>query len=434
MHPRIALLVVATMLACKDKESGPPKPSSSATTTASAKSDEHDPKAMNVVELRDRRTTRGKEHDVVFRLVREGDEFAWTAKGVAVGTLGERVPDPLVAGPKPCVCGVEVKCDCESADESRDPIVSKTGRIAAAKVEAFVALVTQQPTRDGVDAGRGRASAPMAHLVAFWPGVEAALHVSRVEGTWLRAGTAIGDAPVDGGTTPVDAAWATLLAELDVPTWDTTLNPQPPQSLPADFANLAAAQSLEIFDSWNGMGNTHSVVVRLERSGANFTFQAKVSSDPSGVAESMFDPFDPKTEHRYVSCRCAIDALCECDHDAKLKHGTVPAAPVEAFLAEVARRGIDPPAPTRQGAWTDDYPRGHTMVWTSKAAAPIHLSFLDQQRQWRANGHELTPDPASAKPDPQDWQHGAINAAYRKMLDAIGLTAWMKTLRGRGGW
>ncbi len=441
---RVACLAALFVLAAC-KSAGDPTTSTVASASAKPKPTAHgshdplaiDPTKANVVELRDRRTAARSEHDVVFRLVREGAEFAWTAKGTAVGTLGERVPDPapILKSPyaKDCQCGVDVRCDCESAGEN-DAIVQKTGRVPAAKVEAFLALVAGKTTTAApADGGAPLSGLHTAHLVAFWPDVDSPVHASRFADGWLRDGSPIAGTAGDAGANPdVDAAWTELLAALDVPNWDKVLNPPPPAALPPDFADLAKAQTVEVFDGWNGLGATHGMVARLERTATGFAMKAKVTPDHDGVQESILDPWDPKRTSHYVSCRCALDVLCECDHGAKLQKGNVAKEPVEAFLAEVARHGLDPAPFRERGYWTDDYPRGHVIVWTRAGAAPIHLSFLDQQRQWRANGRELAPDPAPAKPSSFEIQHAVINAAYTKMLTAIGLDAWRKTLGGRG--
>lgn len=432
----VALLAVACRSAGSTDTHAAPTASANASTAGAL-----DPTKTNVVELRDRRTTPRHEHDVVFRLVREGAEFAWTAKGVAVGTLGERVPDPSPAMQTPyvkaCVCGVEVRCDCESVGEG-DAIVSKNGRIPAAKVEALVALLLQQktlPPTDG-DAGRPYPGTHRAHLVAFWPDRDAPRHFGLPGENlgWMSDGAPIvPDPAADAGNPALDAAWTALLADLDVPNWDAVLNPEPPPNLPPDFADLPKAQRLEIADSWNGMGNTHGMVVTLERTAKGFAMKAKIGSDASGVQESAFDPFDPKGTSHYARCKCAIDVLCECDRGAILEHGTIPAATIDAFLAEVARHALATGERRPRAHWTDDYPRGHTMVWTSATAKPIHLSFLDQQREWRVNGRELAPDPqAATDTEPTHGPHPVILAAYGKMLDAIGLSAWRKKLAGPG--
>lgn len=398
-----------------------------------------DPTKVDVVELRDSRTVPRKEHDVVFRLVREGSEFAWTAKGIALGTLGERVPDPSPAAQSPyakaCVCGIGVKCDCEHTGEE---VVAKSGRVAASKVEAFLSRIGRQTTRPwDPEAGRVASRRHTAHVVAFFAGREQPVHYSMLDERqhWIADGQPIVPEPgadADADPTPaLDAAWGKLLEDLDVPNWDRVLNPPPPVTAPEEYAGLAGAVTVDVYDSWVGLGVTHAMFAHLSRTAAGFVMKAKIASHEYVVSEPLHDPWDPKgTRALGASCKCAIDATCECERGVLRKSGTVPLAPVEEFLAEVARHRIDPEPTVRGRMWSDDYPRGHTAVWLAPWLAPIHLSFLDQQRQWRLNGRELASDPAPSD-SMTSGAHPMIHAAYRKMLDAIGLATWMKEL-GKG--
>jgi len=199
--------------------------------------------------------------------------------------------------------------------------------------------------------------------------------------------------------------------------------------LPPGFAKLSGATLVEVADEWNGLGNTHDVFIRLERKGARFTYRAKLSGMAGAVGERVPDPSTPTDQ---AACVCAVDDSCPCEYekDPIRKSGAVPAAVVEGFLVEVARHGVDPDQKADRGTrWTDDYPKAHVAVWIPGQPEPIHLSFLDQRRRWRASGKFL--DDSLPEPD-QRIHHADINAKYRDMLRGIGLDAWKKGVRGRG--
>ncbi len=201
---------------------------------------------------------------------------------------------------------------------------------------------------------------------------------------------------------------------------------------PAGFAQLRKATLLEVSDQWNGMGPTRHVVIRLKRKGAQFTFEAKVTPMAGGLGERIPDPNTPKGES--PPCVCAVDKSCACEHarNPTRKSGSVAASVVESFLGVVAAYAIDPnyKDERRRRRWTDDYPKGHVAVWIPGRKAPIHLSFLDQRRHWRANGKYLKSEPPG---EVRRTSHPRINAAFKKMLNAIGLKKWTANYRrGRG--
>lgn len=205
-------------------------------------------------------------------------------------------------------------------------------------------------------------------------------------------------------------------------------------TLPPGFADLTKTTKLEIDDSWNGMGATHDLLAMLEREpGARtFTVNAKVRAHGwPPFKESAPDPTAPRKRSETSASSNQPERV-----DYKTKKGTVDAAIVEAFLAEVAARQIDPKQDYRTGSvWTDDYPAGHVAVWVPNQAEPIHLAFRDQQRHWLVNGAFLTVDPGAGSRNPADFGRGGgvhqqIHERYRAMLTAMGLDAWMKELHG----
>lgn len=193
----------------------------------------------------------------------------------------------------------------------------------------------------------------------------------------------------------------------------------PATTLPAGFADLAKTTQLEIKDEWNGMGQTHDLVAVLKRApGArSFEVDAKVASYPGSLHESLRDPTDPQDHGKSHG-------------EFQTKHATVDAALVEAFLSEVATRQIDPKQDYPTGRmWTDDYPRGHVIVWVPDVRDPIHLAFRDQQRHWRVNGAFITLDAEPSARDvlkPLGGDHKKINEPYHRMLEAMGLPTWIK--------
>lgn len=197
-------------------------------------------------------------------------------------------------------------------------------------------------------------------------------------------------------------------------------------TLPAGFSDLTKAVRIELMDEWNGFGPiTHHLVARLERNGASFDVIAKVSASSNTFAETAPDPHSPRWKYA-STCACALDAKCACERDALAKKGSAPAAAVEAFLATIARRTIDPKQDYRTGnVHTDDYPRGHAAVWMPGAADPVHVSFTDNQRHWRVNGAFVSLDPKT--------QHGDIDKAWDGMLKAMGSEPWIKEANKKRG-
>lgn len=390
------------------------------------------------VELRDSAGTPGDHHDVVLRLEREGSDFAWTAKTDTLGdSLGEWAPDEsLHTGPasKACTCDIEVRCECEHV--SKFPAGLKRGRVAATLVDALLNACAAEAVGPD-DEGHGFAPPLRRHLSAWASTTGDVRHFSSTQAApkWRANGR-----PVASGGAAIDAAFDKVLAAVGAPAWISALNAQPseapvdvapvsaPTTLPPGFAQLARSQILEVNDQWNGMGPTHHVFLRLERKGRAFAWKAKVAPYPGSLAERVSDPYAPGGT--FEACLCGVDETCACEdaHGVKKKSGTVAAAPVEAFLASVAKHAIDLAYAAPQGHWSDDSPKGHVVVWSAPGAVPVHLSFLDQQRRWRVNGRELTLDPEDDTARSASASHVKLNASYQAMLKAIGLDKWIAEL------
>jgi hypothetical protein len=312
---------------------------------------------------------------------------------------------------------------CTRCDDVPVADVQRTsGRTSAASVEAFLTEVVRHGWAPEGDAGVFfDRHTEKVHVAVTIPGEEP-VHLSFFD---TRRLWSIDDRLIAGDKAPLDAAWERLRTDLGIPSWLAKMNPKVEPLLPPDFGDLGKAAIVEIHDEWNGLGLTHDEVVRLERNGTGFDWRAKIASYAGSLGETMADPYSPKEKYSSGPCTCDVDSTCPCEHafDLSRKKGTTPAATVESFLNEVARHTIDPSPPPIGRSWTDDYPKGHVVVWVTGASAPIHLSFLDQQRQWRANGRVLSPDPA--KPDTFRTQHDAINGAYRAMLTTLGQSKWV---------
>jgi hypothetical protein len=257
-------------------------------------------------------------------------------------------------------------------------------------------------------------------------------------------------APEPPGTVPpamVDPPVGAPRASGAVPESDEIPGAPAATTLPSGFGDLTKTVRLEIKDVWVGLGPTHELVAMLERAPGARTFAvtAKIGAQPyPPLRETARDPTEPRHRSDVDDAdRCvfrdAVTGKCEDKPeppDYKKKNGTVDAATVEAFLAEVATRKIDPKQDHPTGMhWSDDYPTGHVTVWVPGVKDPIHLAFRDQQRHWRVNGAFLTFDPGGAPPkdiDPGGGVHKRINERYRRMLEAMGLAAWVKDVN-KGG-
>ena len=396
MVARASMLLVA--LAC-----GCTKPVDATRDAGGARDAGLDLAAAVRVDVRETSDADGKRGDVAVTLTKSRNGYDWDGKGV---------PFPRGLGERGVARGV-----------APSDVVAKNGSASAATVGAFLSEIMRHDMGAAPDASV-RHFDETVRVTLTLPNRDDAVRLAfaSTSHTWTRD-----DRPLVGDAAPIDAAWSALANELGLDAWLASMNPPVVASLPADFASMPNAVALEIHDAWDGLGPTHDMVARLERSGAGFAWRAKIARYPRSLGESTPDPYNPKEQHT-APCVCRVDdAACACEQGGALrKKGTLPAAKVEAFLRVLAAHAIDPAPPRSGNMWTDDYPKGHVVVWVTPNATPIHLTFLDQQRQWRADGRVLSPDPPPTTVP--SGQHATINAAYRSMLDALGLPAWMTEL------
>ena len=352
------------------------------------------------IELRD---THAKGHDVAVRLEREQNDFAWTAKVSAFPfSLGEQTLDPSGTMFVQCRCEVGIVCPCEVKEHAVPAPVIERGRISATVVDAFLKALSSRSSAANADGGT-RSPSRFSHVGVFVPGAEM-IHVSVRDEAWMANGRAI-----DGDGAALDASLDAVLDALGV----AKLVPPPP-ALPSGFATMASKASVvEIKDSWNGLGRTHDAFIRLERTGASFTWKAKAAAWINSVGERLPDPTSSSDA---PACVCDVQSSCPCEKTATVlrKSGTIASSLVEAFLDEVCKHAIATADDDRpRGFWTDDYPRAHVVVVAGSDV--IHLSFPDQQRRWRVNGADLALDapPPAGERGPRA-EHPAINSAYQE--------------------
>lgn len=358
--------------------------------------------------LRDVSSSHGSEHDVVVELTRDGTEVTWVAKLTDRGyALGDPAPDPtlLMNDEKPasCVCPVRDVCTCESPRGGET--IRKSGKIP---VDAFDAFLVQ--------VGKAESAAPIAgdttdgrvHVALTVPGAAAPVHLSRGNeaASWTLDGIAIDHKAM------IDAAWTRLLDAIGERAWIAALHPLPPMVNPHGWADLAKADAIEIEDDGKIGATSWSVQLRLERKGAAFAWRGKFSTKPNALGTSVIDRY---AQHRTPVCFCSVDATCPCEAEQapERKAGTVPAAVVEAFLGDLAKRSLGSyelggwPSP-----WTEDSPEGHVIVWLAGESAPLHLAYLDPKESWGVNGRAL------------DEGKGTKPGAYAALLGSLGASGW----------
>lgn len=397
------VVVVAAIAACKSSaavdagvaDAAPKLPSVAGTTK---------------LVLRDVSSAPGNEHDVVVELARDGAEIAWTAKLTDKGyALGDPSPDATLPmndeKPASCTCPVRDVCACESPRAGET--ITKSGRMPADAFDAFVALVGKAESAAPVS---GDTTDGRVHVALTVPGATAPVHVSRVNGaaSWTLDGVAIDHKAM------LDAAWTRLLDAMGERAWVAALHPLPPMVTPRGWADLAKADALEIEDDGRVDTTSWSVQIRLERKGATFAWRGKFSKAANALGSSVIDRY---VQRRAPACFCGVDASCACEAEKapEKRSGTVPAAVVEAFLGELAKRTLGSnelggwPAP-----WTEDSPEGHVIAWLPGEAQPLHLAYLDPAETWGVNGRALAPDAAAKGP-----KH-VTSGAYHALLAAVG--------------
>jgi len=135
-----------------------------------------------VLEVNDQWSGMGPAHQVLLRLVRKGGQFAWTAKLVEnSGSLRDPDPDPYSPperDPPTGGCVTEKGEECPPR-EPRD-VTKKSGTVAAAPVEAFLAAVATH----GIDPaykptpGHWSDDSPKGHVVVWSAAGAVPVHLS----------------------------------------------------------------------------------------------------------------------------------------------------------------------------------------------------------------------------------------------------------------
>jgi len=206
----------------------------------------------------------------------------------------------------------------------------------------------------------------------------------------------------------------------------------PPEEIETDgpspkaFAtDVRLATDVFVYDTWSGLGKTHTVLVALHRSGDTFRYEAKVSAHPNGVGEPILDP--GVTRHQSgASCICSATSACGCEVDAGAtrKEGKVPAAPVLAFLSAFGTRPLDlRQKHVHHRDWSDDYPFLHVAA-VVRGAPVVHFTADDQHRHWKRDGHYLYRLPEEQR-GPMEPEHGTLMTAFANLERAIGVGPWI---------
>lgn len=397
MRRSVFLVLVAALVACKS------------TAAVDAGVVDAAPKVPSVagatkLVLRDVSSSHGSEHDVVVELAKDGAEVAWVAKLTDRGyALGDPSPDPalLMSNEKveACVCPVRDACPCEAPRGGE--AIRKSGKIPADAFDAFVAQVGKAESAPPID---GDTTDGRVHVALTVPGAAGPVHLSRPNeaASWTLDGIAVDHKAL------IDAALTRLLDALGERAWVAAIHPLPPMVTPHGWADLAKATALEIEDDGRAGEASWSIQVRLERKGAGFEWRGKFSKRANALGSSTLDRY---VDHRTPACVCSVDAICPCEAEKtpERRTGTVPAALVEAFLGDLAKRSLGSAV---LGGWpspgTEDSPEGHVIVWVPGEPAPLHLSYVDPKVVWGVNGRQLD--------EPKDAKRGA----YLALLGALG--------------
>lgn len=397
---RLLVAIVLATVACKSSSSADAGAVDAAPNLPSVA-------GANQLVFREVSSSAGTEHDVVVDLTRDGAEIAWVAKLTDKGyALGDPAPDPALVmndeKPASCVCPVRDACPCERPRGGET--IRKTGRIPADAFDAFLALVGKAESAPPIpgDTTDGR-----IHVAVMVPGASGPVHLSRGNeaASWTLDGIAIDHKAM------IDAAWMRLLDAIGERAWVAALHPLPPMVNPRGWAGLAKADAIEIEDDGKLDKTTWSVQLRLERKGDSFAWRGKFSTKLGALGTSVLDRY---VQHRTPVCFCSVDATCSCEAEQapERRSGIVPAAVVDAFLGDMAKRSLGSqelggwPTP-----WTDDSPEGHVIVWLPGEASPLHLAYLDPKESWGVNGRAL------------DAGKGTKSAAYAALLRSLGVRA-----------
>lgn len=198
-------------------------------------------------------------------------------------------------------------------------------------------------------------------------------------------------APVEYVEVVADAADAVADAAVDA-----AERTSPPHAVAPGV--LTSATQIVIEDEWAGMGCSYKFAARLERKDEAFSGTATLevyrtqSKDVRDVTLAMYE----------------VEALQQ--------------------MLSAAEKSPDPGPSDRQRGWTDDYPKGSTILSGPQDA--VKIFFLDQQRQLLVEHGGRIQALGSGSfgpggPSSEEWRK------YRVFLDAVGLHA-MRAKRCNG--
>ncbi|HVV82406.1 MAG TPA: hypothetical protein VHE35_04975 [Kofleriaceae bacterium] len=165
---------------------------------------------------------------------------------------------------------------------------------------------------------------------------------------------------------------------------------------------LGEPTTIEIHDTWSGLGCAHDFSAKLEARGGAFTGDARL--------QTGWDSDRDETKTVSVPAK-VVASLAAAVDDAKAKRAAAPA---------------DGSASASVTSWTDDYPSG-SMTFTGPSGA-YKLEFTDQHRklQW-SHGSESVPLD-SDQDILGEGKPSAIWEAYMAVLDSAGMSKWIDDL------
>lgn len=203
----------------------PPPPSALATLDKAVRLEIHD--AWNGL---------GNTHVAYIELQEEGGEWAYEAKVMPYGVLGERDPDPFIPKDRRmnvCVCPVDCACQCEAPAEG---VLHKHGRIDGASVEAFLSEVENHGYDDQLLTSQPHWTDdyPEGHVAVQPPHDAPLLHLSFLDQhrRWLVNGHPLSrDEVPDSGEgfmrsvhPRINAAYRAMLTAIGLRTWMAELD------------------------------------------------------------------------------------------------------------------------------------------------------------------------------------------------------------------